>query len=334
MNKEITVLVTGANGFIGQILCRILLDKGYRVHATVRSKEKVESLSKQFNSPLFTCFVTGELDDKTDWFVALNNVEIVVHLAARVHILEDVSQNVLDKYKTTNVEATQHLANSSFKSGVKRLVFISSIAVHGSQTGILPNQQAQKFNELEKINCKDPYGKSKWEAEQILTKISKTTGLETVILRPPLVYGYGVKANFQKLVRLITSGIPIPLASLKNQRNMIYVGNLVDAIMNCSFHPAAAGQTYVVCDNESISTPDLIREIAKLLNKPALLFPFPIKIMRIAAKVLRKQAIINRLTGSLLIDGSKIKRELNWNPPYTLQQGLQRDFAELTDKVK
>lgn len=169
----------------------------------------------------------------------------------------------------------------------------------------------------------DAYGISKWEAEQALHRIAKETGLEVSIVRPPLVYGAGVKGNFLQMMNVIARNLPLPLGSVKNQRDLIYVGNLVDALITCATHPAAAGQTYLVSDGDSVSTPDLIRNLAKALGRPCLAFPFPIFMMKFLATLVAKSSVVDRLTQSLQIDSSKIRNELGWKPPFTMQQGLQ-----------
>lgn len=315
------ILVTGANGFIGKTLVRKLLEKGFLVRAAVRTEEQGKKLADLFTSSLVEYGVVGDLAENKDWNI-LSDTDAVIHLAARVHVLNDTAKDPLSIYRRINVDATEQLANAAAKAGVRRFVYLSSIKVNGEQT------IQQPFTESDQIFCMDPYGKSKWEAEQVLQKLSQTTSLETVTLRPPLVYGRGVKANFYNLLKLVECGLPIPLASVKNKRSMIYVENLTDAIISCLTHQKAVGQTYLVSDNETVSTAELIREMANAQGKPARLWPFPLSIMRIAGKVLGKSAMVDRLLESLVVDASKIKRELNWNPPYTLRQALQRDFSK------
>jgi len=325
------ILVTGANGFVGQSLCRMLLARGFQVRAALRSTEKAQAFSQLLASEKLECVVSGELSQTQNWAKLVHEVDAVVHLAARVHVMNESTGDPLEKYRATNVAGTMQLAQAAAQAGVKRFVYLSSIKVNGEFTQRYSVQDWQQFTEQDEINCQDPYGKSKWEAEQALVEISKVTGMESVILRPPLVYGRGVKANFQSLLKLVQVGIPLPLAWIQNKRSLVYVENLADAILACLTHPAAAGQTYLVSDNEAVSTADLIRELARALGKSARLWPFPPRIMQIAAKLLGKGAVVDRLLESLLVNNTKIKRELNWQPPYTLQEALKRDFANMGD---
>jgi nucleoside-diphosphate-sugar epimerase len=200
--------------------------------------------------------------------------------------------------------------------GVKRFIFISSIKVNGEG-------RADAYTEDDEVSPQDHYGVSKWEAEQELRKISDTTDIEMVILRPPLVYGPGVKANFLRLFKIVERGFPLPLSSIKNRRSFIYLGNLIDAIITCINHPEAAGHTFLVGDEENISTPGLIRQIALALKKPARLFSIPPFLMQLAGKFIGKSAAIDRLLGSLTIDSTKIRKKLEWKPPYTIEQGIK-----------
>jgi len=310
-----TILVTGANGFIGRALCASLVAHGHVVRGAVRRSYAI------LNSPI-TQINVGEINSKTDWESALDGVDVVIHLAARVHVMSETAIDPLEEFRQGNLYGTEHLARSAAAQGVKRLVYISSIKVNGeaSMTG-------RPFTESDVPEPKDPYGKSKWEAEKVLRKVSKETGLEIVIVRPPLIYGPGVKGNFERILRTISDGIPLPLASIKNMRSLLYIENLVDALRACSIHPEAAGKTYLLSDGIDISTPDLIRQLAMAMGKPVRLFPFPIPLLKIAGILVGKSEEIERLLGSLQIDSGKIRRELNWQPPYSLQQGLQATVA-------
>jgi nucleoside-diphosphate-sugar epimerase len=256
----------------------------------------------------------------TGWNHALAGVDTIIHLAARVHIMDDPEADPLIEFRRVNVEGTAQLAREAAKAGVKRLVFISSIKVNGEET-------STPYTSDSPPHPSDPYGISKWEAEQALRKIEAESGLEVVVVRPTLVYGPGVKANFLKMMKIISSGIPLPLASIKNKRSLIHVGNLVDALVTCASHPAAAGHTYLVSDGEDASTPELIRRTAKALGVPAWLLPFPVSLMRLAGKLTGRRGAVNRLTGSLTVDSSKIRRELGWVPPFTMEEGLLETAA-------
>jgi nucleoside-diphosphate-sugar epimerase len=259
----------------------------------------------------------GEINGKTDWSSALEGIDCVIHLAARVHVMNETSVDPLDEFRKANVMGTEHLASSAAAQGVKRLVYVSSIKVNGEET-----TDGNSYTEHDTPAPLDPYGISKWEAELALHRVAKETGLEVVIVRPPLVYGAGVKGNFERMLRLLSKGLPLPLASVKNLRSMIFIENLADALKVCATHPSASGKTYLLSDGEDISTSNLMRELAQGLGKPALLLPFPGVLLILAGKLFGKSAEITRLLGSLQIDSGKIRRELNWQPPYTLHQGL------------
>lgn len=305
------VLVTGANGFVGKALCKSMESNGWHVRGTVRSAEQAAKL------PAGVEVVQIEsIGEETDWSDALAGVDTVVHLAARVHVMNDTATDPLSAFRQVNVAGTERLARMAATNSVKRFVYISSVKVNG-EGALTP------YTEHAASAPQDPYGVSKWEAEQILHKIAAETGLEIGILRPPLVYGPGVKANFLRLFKIVDRGIPLPLDSINNHRSLIYLGNLVDAIVACINHPKASGRTYLVSDDEDVSTPELIRSVAAALDRPARLFPFPPTLMRFAGKLFGKSDAVERLISSLTIDSSKIRQELGWKPPYTLEQGLR-----------
>jgi nucleoside-diphosphate-sugar epimerase len=304
-------LVTGANGFVGRALCRDAIRRGFQVRGAVRSHCELPSGAE--------VSIVGALDCETNWIDALDGVEVVIHLAARVHVMEDNSSDPLAEFRKVNVAGTEHLARAAAAAGVKRFAYVSSIKVNGEATF-----GEVSFTENDTPNPQDSYGISKWEAEQALHRVAKETGLEVVIVRPPLVYGEGVKGNFAQMLKVLTKSVPLPFASVKNRRSLIYVGNLVDALILCATHPAAAGQTYLVCDGEDISTPDLLRQLGAATGHPARLFPCPAALLKLAGRLTGKADQIERLLGSLRVDSSKICCELEWIPPFTLEQGLKR----------
>ena len=306
-----TVFVTGATGFVGHFLCNRLLALNLGVCGTLLQSENASLLVAEVEP-----VTVDPLGEDTQWLHALKGVDTIIHLAARVHIMDDPSADPLTEFRKVNAEGTAQLAREAAKAGVKRLVFVSSIKVNGEEnsTAYLPDSQT---------NPSDPYGISKWEAEQALRKIEAETGLEVVIVRPTLVYGPGVKANFLNMMKIINRGFPLPLASISNKRSLIYIGNLVDALATCATHPAAAGQIFLVSDGEDVSTPELIRRTASALGLPARLFPVPSSIIHLAGKLIGKSSAINRLTGSLTIDGSMIRMQLGWKPPFTMEEGLR-----------
>jgi nucleoside-diphosphate-sugar epimerase len=306
------VLVTGATGFVGHFLCNRLLAEDFSVCGTLLASESPSSLVDGVEP------VTVELlGADTQWSHALAGVDTIIHLAARVHIMDDPSSDPLTEFRKVNVEGTARLAREAAKAAVKRFIFISSIKVNGeeSETPYTPDSPP---------NPSDPYGISKWEAEQVLREIEDETGLEVVIIRPTLVYGPGVKANFLNMMRILCRGIPLPLASITNKRSLIYVGNLVDALATCATHPEATGKTYLVSDGEDVSTPELLRRTALALGVPVRLFPTPAFLMKLVGKLTGKSGAVNRLAGSLTVDSSKIRQELAWVPPFTLEDGLRK----------
>ena len=310
MLNQKKILVTGANGFVGRALCVEAIVRGMQVRGGVRHQCDLPAGIERL--------IVGEINENTNWQRALNGCDVLVHLAARVHVMRESAKNPLEEFRRVNVQGTEHLARSAVASGVKRFVYVSSIKVNGEET-----LGGKSYAERDMPMPQDAYGISKWEAEQALHRVAEETGLEVVIVRPPLVYGAGVKGNFAQLLSVLARGIPLPLASIKNHRDLIYVGNLVDALVACATHSNAAGQTYLVSDGEGVSTPDLIRNLASALGKSNLVFPFPMSVMRFCASLLGKSSAVDRLTQSLQIDSSKIRKELGWQPPYTMQQGLK-----------
>jgi len=305
------ILVTGANGFIGKPVWSELVKAGFQVKCAVRK------LNHPINKHCTKIVEVGDIGPETDWTNALKSITTIVHLAARVHMMKDSAIEPLSEFRKMNVNATEHLATMAAKAGVKRLVFMSTVKVNGEQTRDKP------FTESDLPHPDDPYAISKWEAEQALLKVSNETGLEVVILRPPLVYGPGVQANFLRLLQIVDRNIPLPFLNIKNKRSFIYLGNLVDAIIACCTHPNAKGETFLVSDGEDASTAELVRMIAIAMGKKAKLFPFPQSLLSIIGTLTGKKAELNRLFGSLCIDSSKIRKVLNWKPPISMRDGIQ-----------
>jgi nucleoside-diphosphate-sugar epimerase len=292
-----------------------LISKGYPLRGTTRRAALKQV--RHIDHPTRIVDV-GSLGPDTDWSHALRNVECVIHLAARVHVMRDESPDTLAEYRNVNVASTEKLARDAAAQGVRRLVFLSSIKVNGENTRDRP------FTEGDAPNPEDAYGISKLEAEQLLWKISAETGLEVVVLRAPLVYGPGVKGNFLRLMNLVARNRPLPLASVRNKRSLVFLGNLVDALIVAMRSPAAAGHVYLVSDGEDLSTPELIRGIAKALDVPPRLLPLPTSLLRACGVMLGKKGESARLTDSLQIDSSKIRRDLGWRPSYSVEQGLEQ----------
>ncbi|MHB0990637.1 MAG: UDP-glucose 4-epimerase family protein [Burkholderiales bacterium] len=314
MAKPQRILITGANGFVGRALCEAALARGFAVKAATRTPCR-------FNGGIESA-VVGAVDGETDWTSALQGADVVIHLAARVHVMRESALDPLAEFRWVNTAGTKHLARSAAAAGVQRLVYVSTIKVNGEET---PGDR--RYSELDVAAPQDPYGVSKWEAELALHAVARGTGLQVVIVRPPLVYGAGVKGNFAQMLRVVARGVPLPLASVNNRRDLLYVGNLVDALLVCAVHPAAAGQTFLLSDGEPVSTPELLRRLAQALGVADRVFPFPPGLLTLAGKLTGKSAQIERLLGSLQIDSGKIRRELDWRPPYSLEQGLRDTVA-------
>jgi nucleoside-diphosphate-sugar epimerase len=305
------VLVTGATGFIGRFLCNRLLTEDFCVRGTILASENPADLVAGVQP-----VIIKPLGGQSSWDESLAGIDTVIHLAARVHIMNDPSDNPLDEFRKVNVDGTTQLARAAAIAGVKRMVFISSIKVSGEDSDLPYALDSTPMPS-------DAYGTSKWEAEQALRRIEAETDLEVVVVRPTLVYGPGVKANFLTMMKTIKKGIPLPLASINNRRSLIYVGNLVDALTACAISQMAAGKTYLVSDGDDVSTPELIRRTATALGVPARLFPVPVSLMRLAGKLIGKSGAVNRLTGSLTIDSSDIRQDLGWVNPFTMDEGLR-----------
>lgn len=305
-----SILVTGATGFVGRFLCAQLLADGQRVRGTILESESQLSLVEGIET-----VTIGPLGLDTFWEEALTGIDTIIHLAARVHIMDDSAADPLVEFRKVNVDGTTRLAREAARAGVRRFVFISSIKVNGEEN-------INPYTPTSPLSPSDPYGISKWEAEQALHKIDEECGLEIVVVRPTLVYGPGVKANFLNMMEVIYRGFPLPFASIANKRSLIYVGNLVDALVACALHPDAEGKTYLVSDGEDVSTPELIRRTARALGLPARLFPVPAFLIHLAGSITNKRASVNRLLGSLTVDSSKIRGELGWQPPFTMDEGL------------
>jgi len=316
MASESVKLVTGANGFIGSALCRRMLDKGWKVRGAVRSLENVSEIPERVE-----IVRVGPISIDTFWKDALSGVDTVIHLAGMTHIMNTCTADLLSDFRGVNAAGTKHLAREAALAGVRRFIYISSIGVNGEFTN------GNLFTEDDMPQPASAYAVSKWEAEQALHEISKDTGLEVVILRPPLVYGPGAPGNFSRLMRIIKSGLPLPLGNVKGLRSFIYVGNLADALCECADNPLAPGNTFLVSDGEDLSVSEFITMIALLLGRKPFFLPFSLFGLRALSKITGKGRDIDKLTRPLAIDSSKIRRVLNWKPPFTLEDGLAETVA-------
>lgn len=309
------ILVTGATGFVGRHLCRMLIDAGHDVTAAVR-KEPYPPLDG------VTVIDVGELSAGTLWRGALAGQDAVVHLAARTHVMHETESNPEMAYRRMNVEVTRRLATECALLGIKRIVFMSSIKVNGEAT---PNDRP--YAAADTPAPEDAYGRTKLSAEKELAIATEGTSTEFVILRPPLVYGPGVKGNFGKLMHAVAAGTWLPLGMIDNRRSLVYVENLCSALIHCLESGKAAGHTYLVSDGEDLSTTSLVRRMAAALGVKARLLPVPTALLKLAGRLTGKGAAIARLTGSLRVDGSALGSELGWQPPYSVDQGLERTAA-------
>jgi nucleoside-diphosphate-sugar epimerase len=305
-----TILVTGAGGFVGQFLCARFMQIGMSVRAVVRHAVSVPEKCDGV--------ILEDIEGFTDWHGALISIDTVVHLAARVHVMHDTASDPLSAFRSVNVQGTLNLARQAAAAGVKRFVFISSVKVNGEST-----QPGHAFTETDAPNPQDAYGLSKFEAEQGLRQIAADTGLEVVIIRPPLVYGPGVKANFAALMRAVQRGWPLPLGAVHNQRSLVALDNLVDFIVTCITHPKAASQTFFVSDGQDLSTTDLVRGMAQAAGVSARLLPVPVWVLQSGAALLGQGAMAQRLCGNLQIDISKARHLLAWAPIISIEEGLR-----------
>ncbi|PDT10571.1 SDR family oxidoreductase [Rhizobium sp. M1] len=302
-------LVTGAAGFVGSPLVE-------RLHAEKICDLVVTTRSAISAFPDDVRHFPIDITDRTDWAAALAGVDVIIHLAARVHIMNDRAADPLAEFRRTNTAATLNLAEQAARAGVKRFVFVSTIKVNGEEND-------RPFRHDDTPQPIDPYGISKLESEIGLREIAARTGMEIVIIRPPLVYGPGARGNFALLVGLVRKRIPLPFASLKNRRTLVAVQNLVDLIITCAAHPAAGGEIFLAGDGEDLSTPELIRGIAAGLGVKPMLVPFPSALLHMAAKAVGKEAVYQRLCGSLQVDISQARKVLGWTPVVTPRQGLK-----------
>jgi nucleoside-diphosphate-sugar epimerase len=302
------VLVTGANGFIGTHLCAYLAARDIPCRRAIRRPDGQGGDTA----------TVGDIDGFTDWSQALAGITVVVHLAARVHVLHEEARDPLAEFRRVNAEGTARLARQAAAAGVRRFILLSTIKVNGEETFARP------FAPDDLPVPADPYGISKLEAEEMLGRIARETGMEAVILRPPLVYGRGVGGNFARLVRLVRQGWYLPLGSVRNRRSLIGVENLCSLISLCLAHPAAANRVLLVSDGRDLSTPELIRGIAQACGVPPRLLPFPPPLLHLLARFCGREREIRRLTGSLQLDSSQTCSLLDWHPPVSLEEGLRQ----------
>ena len=308
------ILVTGANGFVGSALVQRLIEDSSLCDVVVTLRRKDILWPKGVKS-----IQIGDLLSTTDWSKALEEVNAVVHCAARVHVMHDSTKDHLEIYRQVNVLGTLNLARQAAKAGVRRFVFLSSIKVNGEIT-----QPGRPFTADDVPAPMDPYGISKQEAEHGLLKIAKQTGMELVIVRSPLVYGPGVKANFASMMRWVDLGLPLPFGAIHNSRSMVALDNLVNMLITCLKHFSAAGQIFMVSDGRDLSTTELLQHTAEAMGKKIILLPAPTSWLKFCATLIGKRAVSQRLCGFLQVDIEKTRRMLGWTPPFTLEQGIKK----------
>lgn len=310
------VLLTGANGFVGRRLSQELRANGWRVREVVRRPSEIESSGVE----------SVQIEDiaaHPDWSEILQNVDVVVHLAARAHVMNDRGSNPLDLYRTVNVSGTARLAEASLEAGVRRFVYVSSVKAVGEGEYSPPGSPSPIYTEETPCRPQDAYGISKLEAEQAMLQAARGGGMETVIVRPPLVYGPEVRANYLRLMKAVAHGIPLPLGAVQNARSMVYIGNLAHALSLSCEHPNAAGETFLVADGEPLSTRELVERMGRAMERPARLFPVPVSFLRLAGRALGRLDEVDRLVGSLVVSTARIRERLGWIPPYTEDEGLR-----------
>lgn len=303
-------VVTGANGFIGRAITQELARRGHQVCAAARHEINNLPAGAEWRE-------APDLGADADWSLVVKDADIVIHCAARVHVMEEQESDPLTAFRAANRDGTLALAQAAERAGTKRLVFLSSIKVNGESTA-----PGQSFSPNDEPAPTDPYGVSKAEAETELRRFAGESALEIVIIRPVLVYGPGVKANFAALLHAVKRGMPLPLGSIHNRRSLVYLGNLVDLAVCTATHPTANGQTFIASDGEDLSTTQLLHRIGKAVGKPARLLPCSAAIIRLTAAIIGRGAAARRLTESLAVDNSAAQRKLGWEPPFTVDSGL------------
>ena len=313
-------LLTGASGFIGSHITQELSAQGASVNFNVR-----EAPNNWVSvHPGFRWYVVGAINSQTDWLLALKGVQTVLHCAARVHVFHEHASDALASYREVNVAGTLRLAQQAAAVGVKRFVFLSSIGVNG-------NQSKLPFTETSEPYPHDAYAISKLEAEQALLALAVQTGMEVVIIRPPLVYGPGAPGNFGSMVRWLQRGYPLPLAAVHNQRSLVALDNLVSLVLLCADRvrsPQAANQVFLVADGEDVSTSTLLRKVARAAGRPSRLLPVPSSWLQAGASLFGKRAVADRLLGNLQVDATKARRLLGWRPVVTMDEQLAKMFKQ------
>jgi nucleoside-diphosphate-sugar epimerase len=315
------ILITGANGFVGRQLCRTLRQNGFAVKAAIRQNPTAPAEDLPYVS-------VGDIGPDTDWTEALQGVNLVVHLAGRAHVRRESLSNSMAAYERVNTWGTIRLAQMAAAAKVERFVFLSTVKVNGEET------PAQPFLETDGPGPRDAYAVSKWQAEEGLLRLHQQDKLPVVIIRPPLVYGPGVRANFLQLIRWVDYGLPLPLGSIKNKRSLVGLRNLADFIRLCLQHPSAPGEIFLVSDQEDLSTPDLIRRIGGFLGRSACLIPFPYRCLLLMAHMVGKKDALDKLCNSLQVNVEKARKVLQWKPAFSVNEELKQTIKWYKNEYK
>jgi nucleoside-diphosphate-sugar epimerase len=318
MRNKKRILITGYEGFVGKFLQPLLKNN---FHITSISRRK--SVCSASNEVIIADLVTNQ-----DSVLVPFGTEVVIHLAGRAHVMNETEEEALEQYRNVNVKVTENLAKQAVGVGVKRFIYMSSIKAMGESTS-----GQSPYSEESELKPEDPYGVSKMEAEEVLKKIAKDSGMELVIIRPPLVYGPGVRANFLSLIKLASSRLPLPFSIVNNQRSMVFAGNLADFVTICIDHPKAANQVFLVSDDNDISIRTLIKQIRRKIGVPNLEIPVPIKLFLLIGRLTGKTSLVDRLVGDLQVNIFKAKRELGWAPPFSFDHGISKTVASIKEKV-
>ena len=312
-----TLLITGATGFVGRHLVKQLIEsQAYTVRTLTREKTVLEQ-------PHLAPIYTDDITQYSDWSAGLTGCDVVIHLAARVHVMREYLDDPLSEYRKINVTATLNLARQAAQQGVKRFIFVSSIGVNGKET-----QQGLSYKPDDIPRPQEAYSQSKWEAEQALAALCQETGMALVILRPPIIYGPGVKGNFKSMMSCLKKGIPLPLKSVENQRSLVSVYNVVDLIIHCINHPRAVNQTFLVSDGQDVSIGELLKKLAQAMDQSARLFPVPERLLMKLGYLLGQQVVVQRLCGSLQVDITKTRELLDWKPVVSMDEALRRTVED------
>jgi nucleoside-diphosphate-sugar epimerase len=316
-----TLLLTGASGFVGRALARFLIQqKNLSVRCAGRRTLNIDGADN---------VIVPTLDSATDWSIHLSGIKTVIHCAARVHVMHETATDPFAQFRQINVDGTMRLAEQAAQAGVQQFIFLSSVKVNGEQTEL-----GRPFKETDTPCPLDAYGISKYEAEQALLALSDRCNMAVTIIRPPLIYGAGVGANFKSLMQVLKKGVPLPLASIRNLRSFVYLGNLLDFIAHCIDHPSAMNQTFLISDGFDMSTPALLHRGAQAFNRPARLFPFSPAFLTLLAQLIGRKSMADRLCQCLQVDISKARKQLDWQAPFSVTQGIQETANALLSEAQ